>query len=90
MLKNQDKFYSFLSMGKQKKKPKSVSCLEQVSQMLKAGELLEVSVVARKLNRSVRTIYDWLDSGKIEGLRIGGRRYIYRKSLEEFLTNPSS
>jgi len=61
------------------------SIIDEIIKMLKNGELLEVSIAARQLQRSVRTIYDWLDTGKIQEIRIGKRRYIVKKSLENFL-----
>ncbi len=61
------------------------SIIDEIVKMLKNGELLEVSVAARQLQRSVRTIYDWLDTGKVQEIRIGKRRYIIKKSLENFL-----
>lgn len=60
------------------------SIIDEIVKMLKNGELLEVSVAARQLQRSVRTIYDWLDTGKVQEIRIGKRRYIIKKSLENF------
>lgn len=61
------------------------SIIDEIIKMLKNGELLEVSIAARQLQRSVRTIYDWLDTGKIQEVRIGKRRYVIKKSLENFL-----
>jgi len=61
------------------------SIIDEIIKMLKNGELLEVSIAARQLQRSVRTIYDWLDTGKIQEIRIGKRRYVVKKSLENFL-----
>jgi len=61
------------------------SIIDEIIKMLKNGELLEVSIAARQLQRSVRTIYDWLDTGKIQEIRIGKRRYVIKKSLENFL-----
>ena len=62
-----------------------VAKIEEISQMLRNREILEISIVARKLMRSERTIRDWIYEGKVEGRRIGGVWYVVKRSLEEFL-----
>ena len=55
--------------------------------MLQKKELVEVAVIARKVNVSDNTVRRWINEGKVEGYKIGGRWYVKKKSLEEFILN---
>ena len=57
----------------------------QVSNLLAQGELLTLKEVAKGLNRAYSTVWWWVKQGRVEGVRLGKRVYIYRKSLERFL-----
>jgi len=48
-------------------------------------ELLEVRQVAQILNYSVSHIYRLIDEGRILAVRRGGRWFIPRQSVEEYL-----
>ena len=41
--------------------------------------------VAAKLGKNVSTIYRWLDSGQITGMRVGKLRYVKIESLIGYL-----
>lgn len=56
-----------------------------VSELLRKGELIEATIVADKLNRSGRTVRRWIYEGKVEGVKLAGRLYVVRKSLDAFL-----
>ena len=43
------------------------------------------SDVAKKLSKHVSTIYRWLDSGTVEGIRVGKLRYVSLPSLFDYL-----
>lgn len=57
----------------------------KAGELLRKGELVELSVVARKLNRSYNTVWQWVYEGKVDSVKIGGRIYVVRKSLNRFL-----
>ena len=61
------------------------SKLDKIISMLQKRELIEVAIVARKINVSDNTIRRWISEGKVEGYKIGGRWYVKRKSLERFI-----
>ena len=48
-------------------------------------ELVEVPILAKKINRSEETIRRWIRDGNLKGYKIGGRWFIERKSLASFL-----
>ena len=41
--------------------------------------------IADMLNKNISTVYRWLDSGNLEGIRLGSRRYVNNKSLYTYL-----
>lgn len=47
-------------------------------------ELYTPTEVAQKLKVSPKTVYSWLKSGKIEGVKIGKLWRIRKEALEEF------
>jgi len=68
-----------------------INCsLEKVIYMLQKKELVEVAVIARKVNVSDNTVRRWINEGKVEGYKIGGRWYVKKKSLEEFILNKAN
>ena len=56
-----------------------------VSELLRRGELIEATIVADKLNRDSSTIRRWIREGKVKGVKIAGRFYVVRSSLDAFL-----
>lgn len=41
--------------------------------------------IAKGLNASKKTVYKWLNEGRLQGFRAGGMWRITREDLEEFL-----
>jgi len=58
----------------------------QISELLRKGELIEATIVANKLNRSYWTVRNWIQQGKVEGVKVGGRVYVWRKSLDGLIS----
>ena len=58
---------------------------EEVCEKLRTRELIEVSILARKMNRSEETIRRWIKEDKLEGIKIGGRWFVKKKSLERVI-----
>lgn len=48
-------------------------------------EFITVREASRRTGRSRYTIYNWLDTKKVEGIRVGRARYIRIASLIEFI-----
>jgi excisionase family DNA binding protein len=59
--------------------------LEKITSMLQKRELIEATTIARKINVSDNTVRRWINEGKVEGYKIGGRWYVKKKSLEKFI-----
>ena len=46
---------------------------------------ISASYASKKLGVHVTTLYRWIDSGKLEGCRIGGRRFVKHEALKEYI-----
>ena len=63
--------------------------LDKISEMIQRRELIEVGITARKINVTENTIRRWIMEDKVEGVKIGGRWFVNKKSLENFILNAS-
>ena len=62
----------------------------QISELIAKRELIEATTVAHKLNRSDSTVRRWISEGKVRGLKVGGRYYVFRKSLDQLISDECS
>lgn len=58
---------------------------DEIFEQLRKRELIEVSILARRINRSEETIRRWIREEKLEGVKIGGRWFVKKKSLEKVI-----
>jgi excisionase family DNA binding protein len=72
----------------QKKKPAKAPDAENQSVTLRAlpkKDLLRPDEVAAYFSLSVRTVYAWIDQGKLEAFRVGGSLRIAAEAVEKLL-----
>lgn len=49
---------------------------------IKPEDLISVEMAATALGRARKTIYEWLEKGKIKGLEIAGTKFVFRTEVE--------
>ncbi len=62
---------------------------DEIFEQLRKRELIEVSILAREISKSEETVRRWIKEGKVEGIKIGGRWFVKKKSLERVIEDNS-
>lgn len=61
--------------------------VKRKSEEMPLKRLLKTSEVAEVLNVSMGTVYRYIESGELKGVRVGGRWRVPQSCLEEYLSN---
>jgi excisionase family DNA binding protein len=59
---------------------------DNVADVAKPPDLLTVGEVAERLRSSERTVQNWIATGRLRAIRIGGRLFVARPVIDEIVT----